>query len=337
MAYGETPQTMNPRAGFPPPSPPTSTYSSPSDSNTGVLAYLRKMMEKLQVDTRGMGGTGGGSPDAMAMMPSPPKAVPSPEGGGPINPTGMTKQNMGQNPASSGDSPPGSADIDPFHLYPNRRPDSPLPPGGIPGRFPQEQSRPSLMFAKQGESLHEYDPSAGIENYVGPNYTPDGGVTGQRFMDTQATPGGGAFSGSSTPVTGRTPGPAGVPTYDWSGVANPMAFEAYTDPIKAYALEAERVKAEKAALDPMWEERERAGIWKSTQLDIQSEVQRRLEDKYKADMAYFIAHDLQSGLSDEAKAKAVKDKSDELLRMIYGEKGMASMVDPSPSGYTVRQ
>jgi len=106
------------------------------------------------------------------------------------------------------------------------------------------------------------------------------------FMDAQGTQGGGAFSGSSTPVVGKTA--MGNPMFDWSGVANPGAFEAYGDPIRDALMKADQVKAEKLAQDPMWEEKEKARIWTESQVGIQMGIREALQKAYEKQLTAVV-------------------------------------------------
>lgn len=279
--------------------------SFPSQSpDDGIFSYLARAMRPLPFNKMG-------KQDPSA-PPSAPRAVASPEGGGVVTP-GPTKQDMGGTP-----------------------PLTPLPshgPGYTPGRTVPPPTPPHIRYAvpdpvtgEMGE-MRDYDSSRGIEAFAG-----QGGVGfDTRGEGVEGRPGGGAFTPSPTPVIGRTPGPQGVPIFNWDGIANPMAFEAYSDPLLATELEAKRVAAERAVADPLWDEREKAKIWMDTQVGVQKGIQSLMMENFMSELQKIkmeIDREFPN-LPPEEKQKILDQRSQILetaYRNVFGERGAGSSI-----------
>lgn len=143
---------------------------------------------------------------------------------------------------------------------------------GTPGAAPFNAALSQAAFAGQG----------GI------------GTPGVEGQFAEGTPGGGAFSPSQT---------------DWDKVANPFAFEAYSDPIRKALIQADLVRTQKSIADPLWEERERAKIWEGAQINIPLGIQGRLEEeaqKRAAAIIEGIKRDMPDASSDDIRREFEK-------------------------------
>jgi hypothetical protein len=172
------------------------------------------------------------------------------------------------------------------------------------------------------ENWKAYDPEAGIEFFAGPREGPvtatapeSGTGTGvrQSFMGMEGTPGGGAFSPSQQ---------------DWSKVANPEGFPSYWEEkenrIRRADMAATEAKLNALAQDPMYEERQRADIWRGAQVGVQTGIQDALRQQFEREMAAVEAHlkDQTPPLSPEAFQKEMQSAAYEINQRIYGDRGM---------------
>lgn len=216
----------------------------PALGQSDIYAYLLEAMKRRFPDFDAGGGVGGSSTSSSMRGL---RAVDSPPGG-PVTP-GPTKTEMGEIPW-----------LPPDQSQNQSRPSEPSGPSEEEIAAMSERGRERhtpLRFTLPGQKERTYDPfteeSPGISAYAG-----QGGLgRPSRYEGTgvQGHAGGGAFSPSSTPVIGYTPGTTRVPVFDWSNVANPAAFEAFHEPTLAIAEEAKRQEALMAAADPLWKER----------------------------------------------------------------------------------
>ena len=175
---------------------------------------------------------------------------------------------------------------------------------------------PHIRFSTPTSPMGDYSPgNSGIESFAG-----------GKFMGAEGTPGGGGYAPSQT---------------DWSKVSNPMAFEAYSDPLRKAQLDAETKHAQAEAIDPLYDEREKAKIWTKSQLDLQEGIQAMLQRQYTSrlqEIQSSVEHDMPNA-SPEEKDKEMRKRLANLeaeYSSLYGTKGASGSTPNSYSGYPIR-
>jgi hypothetical protein len=133
-------------------------------------------------------------------------------------------------------------------------------------------------------------------------------------MGTTGTPGGGAYSPSQQ---------------DWSKVANPEGFPSYWEErenrLRRADMAAAEAKLNALSRDPMYEERQRADIWKGAQVGVQTGIQDALKSQFEKEMMAVEAHLKAQNppLSPEAFQKEMQNAAYEINARIYGNRGVA--------------
>lgn len=282
---------------------------------SGVYDFLRSSIQRRKQGGQGLVG------DAPIMgRPTPPNA--------PVAPTGQTKTETGA---------PGVEEqrTQPPNPFPSNRPGagpSPLSAPGIQFSIPSPQTEMQFQGPMTGYGSGPGD-REGISAYAG-----QGGL-GNPLMGTsgvgragneygaQGTPGGGGFSPSQQ---------------DWSKVANPEAFDAYTFPIRDAALKAEQVRQQRSIADPMWEEKEKAKIWADesirAQVGVQETLTKSMTEDYERKITALKTSPDFLALPPEEQQKILASKAEDFrydLSQLAGRRS-ASTAQPS-SIYSTRR